>query len=391
MIRSCALVLVLTIAAPAMAEQSSPLKVAWQDGLIVQSEDGDYRFRLGTVLQTDGRMSPGAPATTNTFLIRKARLVVGARLARYFEFRVVPDLASSALPLPDAYVDTRFSSRFRLRVGKDKTPVGYELLMPDANGWFPERALTSSLVPNRDIGVQAQGDLGRTVSYAAGVFNGVPDGASADADTNHAKDVAGRVVIQPVRGIGVHVGASTGHEASALPSFKTAVGQTFFAYASGTVASGRHTRVSPAIFYYRRSFGTFAEYARSTQEVARGAASRTASNSSWTVNASYALTGEAVSDRNVRPTTPFDPVARHWGALQVLARYGQLHVDRGLFGGFAASGASRAAGQFTVALNWYPTNFVKWYASYERTAFSQDAYAARPAENAVIVRGQLAF
>src|SRR3990170_657990 len=44
-------------------------------------------------------------------------------------------------------------------LGKDKTPIGHELLIGDAYLLFPERALASSLVPNRDIGVAVQGDV----------------------------------------------------------------------------------------------------------------------------------------------------------------------------------------------------------------------------------------
>jgi phosphate-selective porin OprO/OprP len=297
--------------------------------------------------------------------------------------------------LPDAYVDTRFSPRFRVRVGKDKTPVGYELLMSDASGWFPERALTSSLVPNRDLGVQAQGDLdGGKVVYAAGLFNGVPDGLSSSAgiDTNHGKDVAGRVAFQPVRGIGVHLGASTGTESNGLPSFRTSIGQRYFSYATGVVAAGRRNRVSPAAFFYRGAFGAFAEYARSTQAVAHGGVTTDVSNTSWAVNASYALTGEAVSDRNLRPRSPFDAANRRWGAVQVLARYSALRVDRSAFAAALASpGASRTADQYTAAVNWYPTTFVKWYAAYEWTSFDREARASRPAEHAILVRAQVAF
>ena len=58
--------------------------------------------------------------------------------------------------------------------------------MGDAFLLFPERSLASSLVPNRDVGVQAQGDLASAkLFYAAGVFNGIPDGTSCDDRPRH--------------------------------------------------------------------------------------------------------------------------------------------------------------------------------------------------------------
>jgi len=410
--RSLVPVLLLLVAVPAGAQQSAPapspatapLTATWQDGFIVQSADGDYRIQFGAVAQTDGRFSVDDPLPiTNTFTIRKARPIISGRVGRYFDFRLMPDFGSGSPVVLDAYVDTRFSPAFRLRVGKDKTPVGYELLIGDANLLFPERTLTSGLVPNRDVGFQAQGDLaGQRVSYSAGIFNGVPDGitSSTDVDTNGGKDVAGRVVVQPFRtaaptaagGLGFHVGGSAGKQRGPLPSYRTSIGQSYFAYATGATANGTRTRVAPAVFYYVGSFGAFGEYIRSTQHVARAGVTREVSNEGWGVTASYLLTGEAASAGTIRPRRSFDPPTRQWGAVQLLARYSQLEVDADVFAnGLAAAGASRKADAFTLGVNWYPTSFIKWYATYERTVFDGDADGPRPAENAVLFRAQLAF
>ena len=81
--------------------------------------------------------------------------------------------------------------------------MGYELLISDAYLIFPERSVVSLLVPNRDVGFQAQGDLaGGKFTYAGGIFNGnPPDGTNAitDVDNNNGKDLAGRVVVMPFR------------------------------------------------------------------------------------------------------------------------------------------------------------------------------------------------
>ena len=173
----------------------------FDNGFFVQSSDGDYRLAFGMVAQVDGRFSLDDPLPiTNTFALRKVRPTLTGRVARYFEFKVMPDFGNGTTVVQDAYFDTRFANAFRIRVGKDKTPIGYELLQSDAFLWFPERSLASSLVPNRDVGVQAQGNIGGSkFYYAGGVFNGIPDGTSstADVDTNNGKDLAGRIVLQP--------------------------------------------------------------------------------------------------------------------------------------------------------------------------------------------------
>jgi phosphate-selective porin OprO/OprP len=398
------------VAQPPAATQTQPpapaaFTAGWQDGFLLQSATGDYRLLVGMVGQMDGRFSVDDPTPIiNTFTTRKLRPTFSGRIARYFDFKFMPDFGNGTAVVQDAYFDVRFSPALRVRTGKDKTPVGYELLVGDAFLLFPERSLASSLVPNRDIGVQVQGDLARgKLFYAGGVFNGVPDGSSAttEVDTNNGKDLAGRIVVQPFRstaaspgalaGLGFQIGGSVGQQSGALPAFRTSVGQTYFSYAV-TTADGDRSRVSPAIFYYYKAFGTFAEYMRSTQDVVKNGTGQRVTNDAWNLTGSYVLTGENGADRGVRPRNNFDPPAGRWGALQLVARYAELHIDDAVFtAGLAAAGASRGAQSFTVGANWYPAAFIKYYATFERTVFDGDADGTRPAENVILFRAQVAF
>jgi phosphate-selective porin OprO/OprP len=399
-------------AAPAAPSQATQAPTAgWSNGFFIQSANGENRIQLGAVAQLDGRFSLDDPLPiTNTFILRKARPIVSGRLARFFDYRLTTEFAGGSVTVLDAWVETRFSAALRLRSGKDKTPVGYELLLGDAALPFPERALASSLVPNRDIGVQILGDLaGGKVSYAAGIFNGVVDGTSSttDVDSNSGKDLAGRIVVQPFRstttpagplgGLGVQIGGSTGHQTGTLPSFRTtASGQTYFAYAAATgatpavLASGPRHRLTPAVFYFYRSIGVFGEYVRSTQAVARGATSLDVTNRAWEITGSWLLTGEAASTGLPSPKAAFDPSAGRWGAVQLVARYAELSIDDALFdSGFVSPGASRRARAATVGLNWYPVQPVKYYLTYEHTAF--DGPTVRLPDNTILFRIQLAF
>jgi len=388
---------------PAAAPQ--PVTAGFDNGFFVQSADGSTRLTLGLSAQADGRFSlDDPPPITDTFTLRKLRPTLTGRLTKYFEFKVMPDFGNGTAVVQDAYFDTIFSPAFRVRVGKDKTPVGYELLIGDSNLYFPERALASSLVPNRDLGVQAQGDLaGGRVTYAGGLVNGVPDGTSSttDLDTNDDKDFAARVVVQPWRsangssalsGLGFHVGGSAGTQANGLPSFKTSVGQTYFSYASDVAADGQRTRVSPAAFYFYKSFGTFAEYVVSTQDVARHGVTQPVSNHAMEITVAYLLTGEAAGTGIPRVKRPFDPAAGQWGALQVLSRFSHLEIDGDVFVyNLQAPGSSGRADQWTFAANWYPVQFIKWYVTYERTTFDKNVVGARPIENVILFRAQVAF
>ncbi len=386
------------------AAPASPV-AGFQDGFFIQNANGDNRLLFGMIVQMDGRFSVDDPKPiTNTFTMRKVRPTFSGRVAKYFDFKVMPDFGSGTVVMLDAYVDLRFSPKFRVRTGKDKTPIGHELLIGDAYLLFPERALASSLVPNRDIGVAVQGDLaGNKVFYAAGVYNGIPDGTSTttDVDTNNGKDLAGRIVVNPFRdpkrptralnGLGFQVGGSTGKQSGALPAFRTSVGQTYFSYVTGAAASGTRTRVTPAVFYYYKGFGGYAEWMQSSQGVTRNAIETDVTNQAWEVTASYLLTGETASAGITRPKAVFDPANRKWGALQLVARYTAVTVDDSVFSsGLAGTGANQDAKAFTIAANWYLTPYIKYYATFERTTFDGGA-TARPDENVILFRTQLAF
>ena len=397
-----------TSAAPAASQTppaAAPVTAGWQDGFFIQSANGDNRLQLGTVIQLDGRFTTDDPAPfTDTFTIRKARPTLQGRVAKYFDFRLTPELGNGAATVLDAYIDTRFSTAFRVRAGKDKTPVGLEVLYADPGLLFPERSFASSLIPNRDVGVQVLGDLaGAKLSYALGVFNGVVDGSNSttDLDTNNGKDVAGRVLYQPFRSTATpasalsnlffHLGASTGTQSGAtLPSFKTSAGQTYFSYA-GASADGGRVRVTPAVAYYYKGLGTFAEYARTTQDISKAGVRNSITNDGWDITGTWILTGETASSGVIRPKVPFDPSTGHWGAVQIVARYSQLRVDQTAFdAGLAAAGTSRKAQQVTAGVDWYPVQFVKYYLAFERTSFDGGA-GTRPDENSIIFRTQLAF
>jgi phosphate-selective porin OprO and OprP len=307
--------------------------------------------------------------------------------------------------LQDAYVDTVFSPAFRIRAGKGKAPFGLERLHSASNLLFFSRAFPTSLVPNRDLGIQVLGDLSDgTVSYLAGVMNGVFDGGSADLDTSDSKDLSGRLVVRPFhthtnspfRGLGLAISGSTGRQvgAAALPTFRTAsLEQPFFSYA-GASADGRRTRYSPQASYYFKRFGGFAEYVHTNILVRKNSVRENIDHDAWQIAASYVLTGEAATDATagIRPRTDFDFGKSHYGAFQIAARYHALKVDDRAFTlGFATPDASGKAEAWTVGLNWYLSSNFRYTFNFERTVFDDEADGPRKPENAFVFRTQLYF
>lgn len=365
---------------------------------VFQSDNGDNRLQIGALAQLDGRFALGDTErfVTNTFLVRRLRTTLQGRAARYFDFYLNIDFAGGNVNVRDAYIDTRFSDAFRVRVGKMKAPFSYERLLYIGAIPFVERGSTTAVAPDRDVGVGAFHDLFHgVVSLAGALTNGTVDGGSSDVDSGDGKDLTGRIVVRPwttaqkhpLAGLGVAFAGSTGTQPSALPTFRTPAQAVWFSYADAA-GEGRRTRLSPQAFYYKGPFGGYAEYVRSHGAVRKGDVVSDITHSAWQVSGGWVLTGEAASERNVRPNKTFDPAAHQWGAFQIVARYESLSVDPDAIAlGFAAAGSSQAAHAFTAGANWYPNTVVKWMLDAERTVFDSD----RAPENAILLRAQVSF
>jgi phosphate-selective porin OprO/OprP len=128
--------------------------------------------------------------------------------------------------------------------------------------------------------------------------------------------------------------------------------------------------------------------------VAKGAIREDVGHEAWQVAGSLVLTGEAATDAaaGVRPRANFDFGGGNLGALQVVARYHTLTIDDRVFAlGLASAGSSRKAESWTVGLNWYLTQNLRYFFNVERTVFDGDPDGPRPAENAVVFRTQVNF
>ncbi|MFL6618579.1 MAG: porin, partial [Povalibacter sp.] len=259
-------------------------------GFRIQSADGANVARFRGVLHFDGRrfFDDITPATADTWILRRVRPTFEGTFNSIYDFRFTPDFAGGKTIILDAFLAARLTPWAVVTAGKFKVPVGLERLASATDLRFIERGFPTSLVPNRDLGLQLGGDInGGLVNYSVGYFNGVSDGTSADANLpspdveNDAHgDWAARVFFQPflnsdnfaLRGLGFGVAGtyvdSTGSATSTLlTGYRTPGQQTFFTYrastaaagttpaTNGTFADGERLRISPQAYYYYGSYG----------------------------------------------------------------------------------------------------------------------------------------
>ncbi len=403
--------------ASAARAKDAPVIQANREGFGLRSADGAFRLRIGGTVHADTRayLNDDFPGPSpDTFVLRRVRPNLEGTVGEKFGFRIQPELGNAGtMTLLDAHADLNFTPVFRIRAGKFKAPVGLERLQSPADMPFVERAFPTQLLPNRDNGVQLFGDvLDNRLSYAAGFFNGVRDGASADTDTSSGKDFNARLFAHPfrnsddddLRNLGVGVSMTSGTQGgsatnSNLSPYLTPGQQTFFAYSTGTFASGGRHRVSPQFYYYRGPLGVMGEYALSTHEVTRATRHAEITHRAWQLYATYYLTGEDASFGRVTPRQPFDSQRGTWGAFEVGLRISQLAVDGASFEGTTSNRfadpdtSARKATDLGLVLNWHLNRNIRVQTNFDITRFEGGAPRGGdlPDEKVLFSRFQAAF
>lgn len=398
--------------------KDAPVVTASEKGFSLKNAKGDYEIKFSGVAQIDGRYFIGDDsAFRDGFQARRLRPTIQGSLGKLVAFRFTPEFAGSGFgdssSIVDAYFDLKFAKAASLRVGKQKGPVGLERLQSGGSIELIERGFPTELVPNRDLGVALFGELAQgTVSYTVGVFNGTADGRDVASADDGLKEYEGRLFVEPfkndygfLKGLGFGIAGSTGVKdgtgANLLPRYRTPGQNVFFNYgetagATGYWATGSHNRYAPQAYFYRNSFGLLAEYVASEQTIARtnGGAEQSLSNSAYSVTASYVLTGEDASFKGVKPGKPYAIGGDGFGAVELVARVGNLSIDDDAFVGTSATRlanpdvSAKQADSYGLGVNWYLTQNAKLTADYNETRFEGGAAAGadRNTEKALFTR-----
>jgi phosphate-selective porin OprO and OprP len=395
------------VPAPNGAAANSRAVSFGHDGLLFTDEAKSTQLRVHGYIQGDGRFfsSDLKDQSSDKLLFRRIRPVFEGTLFKVLDFRFMPDFGQNNPQIQDIHVEWKLASYAKPRIGKFKTPLGLEALRSDSESTFAERSLASDLVPLREVGAQVGGALGGdSLNYAAGYFNGTPDGSNGNFEWRTSNEGVARIFlrpflrgrVKPLRGFGVGLAGSSAHEHGALPKFKTVGQNTFFKYSSRVLADGQHNRLTPQAYYYWGPFGILGEYTVSSQEVRNQSFARRLSNQGWQATASLMLTGERNSYLGVRPQRAFEPYKgiRHLGGWELAGRYSRLRVDGAAFPLFADPKSSAAgAAEWAIGINWYLNRFTRIMNAYGHTNFRMAEQSLTPlhSENVVMSRLQFSF
>lgn len=405
------------IADEAAAEKAKTAVSAKADagGFSIGNSDKNNPFsiKFGVLIQADARVwlddrfntTPGFPANrqpqqSNTFLLRRAQPTIDAQLGKFLRARVQSSFGSSGtLDLLESWAEFKPVDAFAITGGRFKT-IGLEYINSSAGLAFPERGLPTNLVPAYDVGAFLSGKVGEAATWAIGLVNGSPDGATRITDNDDDKDGFVRIGFTPfkaggddlLKGLNVVLAATRGYETGAnsagnqsLTGQYRSPGQAaVFGYEATAFATGDRQRLAPAIEWYVGGAGLLAEYTVSSQEITRGAEERNISNAAWQVVGSWLLSDDVKSSSGVNPKQPFDPSAGTWGAFELVGRIGELRIDGAVFEGAAgtrlADPTSQAAKAQSagIGVNWWVNRNLKWQLSYDYTRFTGGGAARSP-------------
>lgn len=396
----------------------------WQDGFFLQSPGGDFKLKLRGYLQVQSRNFPLHDSKTNfdTIFLRRARPIIEGSVYKYFDYRFMFDFGQGAANVQDAFARINYLPYAAPIVGKFKSPLSLERLQSGAELLFAERSLANNLAPNREVGGAVGGVFWKErVSYQLGIFDGAIDGRSIDGDVTSDKDFQGRVFLEPFKGtdvtplagLGLGVAGTFGHsrgENYNSLNYRTAGGASFFRFPTSSSVSvtmnGDRSRISPQGYWYWGPFGMMGEYFSNRTDLKRTqtqtdgptlVTDTTFKNYGWFLQASWVLTGEQATYKQVVPINAFDPLNGRWGAFELAGRVSQVHNDRSVFeDGFTSVGAGSTtkATEYTGGINWYLNRNFKVQLNWSHTTFGQDLDLngmPRGSEDALLTQFQISY
>jgi phosphate-selective porin OprO/OprP len=370
--------------------------IAGPSGFGVMSADGSSMLATHWLLQTDFRsfLDPTSPThDRDTFAVRFDGLRLDAILERDYHAQLFTNFADNRVTVIDAWVEAKLTSWARVRIGMFEFPITQERLTRGIDLPFVSTSVAALLLPARDTGIQILGDVGDALSYNLAIVNGGVAGAPAGTDADTGKDVVGRVFVRPLHKLGLGIGASAGKHSGTmtspeLPGFASYGGLPVFAYRPTALADGWTLRVAPHATW---GAGPVAMYADAVWTRDRIAGTTVTSRATSAI-ATVVVTGEDAQPLAfVTPAHPFAPRSGDFGAIELVAGFGEIAVGDAAFPTLADP-ATAVRGMWVLGggINWFLSRGVAVLASYGHQVFrTAPGGTPRADEDTMVVRWQL--
>lgn len=385
-------------------------------GFALESEDKEFELRVNGMVQLDARIyeQQDQSPVISDFNIPRARLYFGGRVTKPIEYQISFQRSTNNFDLLNAYINLHYDDRLQIRAGRFRVPYTYE--WAKLSNWellTPDRApFPLNFGPNRMVGLMGFGSLfEKRVEYYVGIFNGP---RNSYQDFNYAKDVASFLDFKPFLlweesplknlsvGGSVLAGRQNNPPVPAQLRGSTPASQNFLNSGQGdsliavpflVFNNNVRERGDRALWalhstYFYKGLSVLAEWESGHNDFALrrvGAPAVDLPVSGYHVQAGYLLTGETREKLDqVEPLHPFNLSHEKFGlgALELQARYSEIHVDRKVFtSGLADPDLWTDQAQFVdLGFNWYLNKYLRFTFDWQHGVFGDPVlYAPGPA------------
>ncbi|MCX7182778.1 MAG: porin [Nitrosospira sp.] len=393
-----------------------------ENGLQLESADGNFKSKLGGRIHTDMSYSPGDKYTKTHSTgvrshandgneIRRARIDFVGTIYKDWNFKSQVDFADNATAIKDMYVGYGGFNKIgenwgidHIRIGNQKQAFSHEMLQSSNDMLFQERSLMNVLnykMIDRAIGinVHASGKDWTGWTAQAGLYGGSPKPSPSSRDEGYG--TSARVTLSPIEekgkllhfGIagnyrkpsgngavndtdtGVNLEYETTHMTDLLPMNKTITNVESIAML-GLEANAIHGPLSVG-----------GEY--TSMWISRSNLTPYHFNA-WYGEAALSLTGESRNYKKgvmmrLEPDSNFSFAKGGLGAWELAARVGGVSLNNNSLAG----GEMKVV---TAGLNWYANKNIRFTANYDKAISANGLLIDNMKKlNTVMFRSQIAF
>lgn len=412
------------VAADQLPAESNVRVKQGSDGMFrFETEDGDFNFRLGGRIHADASFSDGdhfLDSSGNTIEandgteIRRGRMKFEGTFFKEWFLKSEVDFADDKVAIKDMFMQYYGLGFARIRVGEQKQAFSRELQESSNDLLFLERSVMNVLngpTVDRALGVNLFGHgssifgLGENWTGQVGIYGDTIAANKRNTFADEGWAVNSRLTFAPIdqNDRVIHIGVSGNYrepndagDVNDVPlklAYETThmsnldLIQTEISDVNHIAMLGieGHGLIGPL------SIG--GEYTHSWIDV-KGTVSNLSFHG-WYTEAAWTLTGESRVYKKglfyrVIPEKAFNLWKGGLGAWELAARYGEVDLNDDAFKG-------GKLGNFTVGLNWYPNQILRFMASYDKLiTLNNSPLTNRDGSkadnlNTVMLRAQLAF
>ena len=186
---------------PPPAPDGNDMRVYWNEGLRLDSNNGAFKLKIGGRIQNDWgffgegddiQSSIGDSMDGTEF--RRARFFVGGTIYENFEFKAQYDFEDGVADWKDVWMSAKNVPYLgTLKVGHFKEPFGLEQLTSSKDISFMERSTADTFVPSRNTGIAfSNSATNKRLAYSAGLFRETGAFGESQSDSG-SMNVTGRI------------------------------------------------------------------------------------------------------------------------------------------------------------------------------------------------------